>query len=120
MPLMSDDPPSPLPRPHSIQRLFICGSGSVSYAQIVAPSLQRIREHCRHLGAEVEAIVRTARFEQQHGDIRVLRQARREHVARRSRTNDDIVVFVRAYRFDSFKIRADTGRVPPEPDLMRV
>ena len=34
MPLISEEPPRPLPRPHSMRRPSICGSGSVSNAQL--------------------------------------------------------------------------------------
>ncbi len=60
---------------------------------VVARALQRIRQRRRHLGAEIQPIVRAAGFQQQHADVGVLGQARGEHVTRRAGADDDVVIF---------------------------
>ena len=45
-----------------------------------------------HLGAEIEAVVGQAGFEQQHGNVGVFREARSQHVAGAAGTDDDVVV----------------------------
>ena len=61
---------------------------------VVAPPLQREGQRRRHLGAEVEPVVRAAGLEQQHLHVGVLGQARGEHVAGRTGADDDVVVFL--------------------------
>ncbi len=60
---------------------------------VVARALQRIRQRGRHLGAEIQPIVRAAGFQQQYADLGVLGQARGQHITGRTRADDDVVVF---------------------------
>ena len=60
---------------------------------VVAPALQRVGEGGGHLGAEVQAMVRAAGFQQQHADLGVLGQARGQHVTGRTGADDDVVEF---------------------------
>src|SRR5690606_23779237 len=49
----------------------------------------RFEEGERHL--EIEVLVPSARFEQQHVDARVLAQPRRDYAARAPRADDDVI-----------------------------
>ncbi|MNQ61744.1 hypothetical protein D3C85_760650 [compost metagenome] len=61
---------------------------------VVATALQRERQSGRHLRAEVETVVRAARFEQQDGDAGVFGQTGRQGVTGRAGTDDDVVEFL--------------------------
>ncbi len=61
---------------------------------VVAPALQRESQGGGHLGAEVEAVVGAAGFEQQNGDAFVFGQAGGDGVTGRAGTDDDVVVFL--------------------------
>ena len=61
---------------------------------VVAAALQRERQCGRHLGTEVEAVVRAACFKQQHGDALVFSQTGRQGVTGRAGTNDDVIEFL--------------------------
>ena len=58
---------------------------------VVAPALQREGQGGRHLGAEVEAVVRAAGFQQQDADAFVFGQPGGQDVAGRTGTDDDVV-----------------------------
>ncbi len=61
---------------------------------VVATALQRERQSRRHLGPEIETVVRAASFEQQHGDAFVFSQTGRQGVTGRAGTNDDVIEFL--------------------------
>ena len=69
MPLISDDPPKPLPRPWSITQLFIYGSRSVWIAPVVGGALQAHDQRGGHLRAKIQSVVGQARF-QQHARVK--------------------------------------------------
>ncbi|VBE08277.1 Uncharacterised protein [Burkholderia pseudomallei] len=84
---------------------------------VVAAALQRVGERRRHLRAEVETVVGAARLEEQHGDARILGEARREHVARGAGAADDVVEFACRHRCVLLMLRTpvDSGRARPAP-----
>jgi len=60
---------------------------------VVAAALQGVGQRGRHLGAEVQAVVRAAGLQQQHADAGVFGEARGQRVAGRTGADDDVVVF---------------------------
>lgn len=56
----------------------------------VERALEELRERGRH--ADLELAIPRAGLEQQHARVRILRQSRREHAARRPRADDDVVM----------------------------
>jgi hypothetical protein len=60
---------------------------------VVAAALQRVRQRGRHLGAEVQPVVRAAGFQQQYADAGVFSESRGQRVAGRTGADDDVVVF---------------------------
>ena len=61
---------------------------------VVALALQREGQRRRHLGTEVEPVVRATGFQQQHADIGIFGEAGGQHVAGRTGADDDVVVLV--------------------------
>ncbi|MNN40612.1 hypothetical protein D3C81_1546930 [compost metagenome] len=61
---------------------------------VVATALQWECQRRRHLRAEVETVVRAARFEQQDGDACVFSQTGRQGVTGRAGTDDDVIEYL--------------------------
>ena len=64
--------------------------------------MQRHGQRGGHLGAEIEAVVGQAGFEQQHGNVGVFREPRGQHIARAAGADDDVVVGGFEAHFQSF------------------
>ena len=58
---------------------------------VIAPTLEGKGQRGGHLGAEVETVIRAARFQQQDGGIGIFRQSCRQYVAGGTGTNNNVV-----------------------------
>ena len=94
MPLISEEPPRPLPRPHSHATAVHVRFWIGLVSPVVATALQRERQGGGHLGAEVETVIRAAGFQQQDGDAFVFGQTGRQGVTGGAGTHNDVVVFL--------------------------
>ena len=61
---------------------------------VIAPALQWEGQGGGHLGAEIQAVIRAAGFQQQHADAFVFGQAGGQHVTGRAGADDDVVEFL--------------------------
>ncbi len=77
---------------------------------VVALALQRECQCGRHLGAEVKAVIRAARFKQQNGGIRIFSQSCCQNVAGRAGTNNDVVKLQK-----NLPVKIWTGIYPSQP-----